>query len=90
MTADEFIAWAMAQPEGDHYELVADQVIGMAPERLVHVRTKQHVFRRLSDAIAAAGLSCEAFVDGMAVRLDDTLDPPGIDLMDIFPPAVPR
>jgi Uma2 family endonuclease len=33
MTADEFIAWAMEQPEGEHYELVAGEVVSMAPER---------------------------------------------------------
>ena len=33
MTADEFIPWAMAQPEGCRYELVAGQVVAMSPER---------------------------------------------------------
>lgn len=36
MTADEFIAWAMEQSEGQHYELVAGEVVSMAPERAVH------------------------------------------------------
>jgi Uma2 family endonuclease len=33
MTSDQFIAWAMEQPEGRRYELVAGEVVTMAPER---------------------------------------------------------
>jgi Uma2 family endonuclease len=72
MTADEFIAWALAQPDGAHHELVGGVVVGMAPERAAHVRGKQRLFSRLADAIAAAGLPCEAFVDGLAVQVDET------------------
>jgi Uma2 family endonuclease len=71
MTADEFIAWAMDRPETEHYELVAGEVIAMAPERLDHVRAKQRMFRLLADAIAAGPLPCEAFVDGVAVQVDE-------------------
>ena len=70
MTADEFITWAMQQPEGCHYELVGREAVRMAPERVAHVRIKGQVYARLSDAIRAAGLSCEAFVDGLSVRVD--------------------
>ena len=70
MTADEFIAWAMQQPEGCRYELVGGQVVAMAPERVAHARIKGQVYARLSDAIRAAGLPCEAFVDGLSVRVD--------------------
>jgi Uma2 family endonuclease len=72
MTADEFIAWALAQPEGERYELVDGHVVAMAPERLGHARAKGHVFRRLGDALAAARLPCEAIIDGVAVEVDDT------------------
>ena len=70
MTADEFIVWTLAQPEGGRFELVDGQVVAMAPERVAHVRGKQRIFRRLEDAIAAAGLGCEAFIDGVAVQVD--------------------
>ena len=43
----------------------------MAPERLGHVRSKQRMFRLLEDAISAAGLSCEALVDGVVVQVDE-------------------
>jgi Uma2 family endonuclease len=70
MTSDEFIAWAMEQPEGERYELVQGRVVGMAPERAAHARAKGRIFRALGDAIRAAGLPCEAFPDGMSVEVD--------------------
>src|SRR5579859_6197916 len=32
MTSDHFIAWAMQQPETEHYELIDGEVVAMAPE----------------------------------------------------------
>ena len=72
MTADEFIAWAMNQPEGEHYELAGGEVIAMAPERLAHARAKFHIAQRLAAAIDAAGIDCEAVIDGPAVAVDST------------------
>ena len=40
MTSDEFIAWAMEQPDGERYELAAGEVVAMSPERLSHARVK--------------------------------------------------
>jgi Uma2 family endonuclease len=75
-TADAFIGWAMQQPRG-RFELVRGQVVAMSPERAGHTRTKGSIFRALWDAIARAGLGCEAFTDGMAVRIDgSTVDEP--------------
>ena len=71
MTADEFIGWAMEQPQGERYELVAGTVVAMAPERLAHARTKGLVYRALADALRAKRLPCEALPDGMAVVIDD-------------------
>lgn len=71
MTADEFIAWAMEQPESEHYELVAGEIVAMAPERLGHVRAKMRVTQRLTEAISSAGLPCEAFIDGVVVQADN-------------------
>ncbi len=70
MTADEFIAWAMEQPEGQHYELVAGEVFAMAPERAAHGRMKGRMYNRLVEAIQMASARCEAFPDGMSVRVD--------------------
>ncbi len=72
MTADEFIAWAMEQPDGGRYELVGGEVVGMASERLAHARVKALVLRALADAIGREGLPCEAVPDGMAVQVSPT------------------
>ncbi len=77
MTAEEFIAWAMEQPEGERYELVAGEVVSMAPERVAHGRAKFHIARRLAEAIEAAHLDCEVLGDGMTVQVDaDTIYEP--------------
>jgi len=77
MTADQFLTWAMQQPEGKRYELVGGEVAGMAPERAGHARAKHRVCEALIRAIGAAGARCEAFPDGMSVRVDaDTVYEP--------------
>ena len=70
LTADAFIAWAADQPRG-RFELAGGQIVAMAPERAGHTRTKARAHRALEDAIAAPGLDCEAFADGMSVRIDE-------------------
>ena len=71
MTSDEFIAWAMEQPDGERFELVAGEVVGMSPERLSHARVKHRIARALEDAIVAGGLRCEALPDGVSVEVDE-------------------
>ena len=70
MSADEFLAWAMDQPEG-RYELASGEVVAMAPERAAHALAKAEAWRALRRAIRDGGLPCQAFPDGMAVRIDD-------------------
>jgi Uma2 family endonuclease len=70
ISVPEFLAWAESQ-EGGRYELVRGEIIAMAPERAEHVRAKQRAFRSLEAAIARAGIACEAFVDGLAIVIDD-------------------
>jgi Uma2 family endonuclease len=72
MTSDEFIAWAMEQPEGRRYELLAGTVVAMAPERSAHALTKANIWRRLTEAVERDGLSCTVYPDGMAVEIDAT------------------
>src|SRR5579872_3242218 len=72
MKADQFIAWAMSQPETERYELVGGEIVAMAPERSSHALTKFKVARRLAEAIEAAGLPCTVYPDGMAVQVDDS------------------
>lgn len=68
MTVEEFLLWAEDRP-GRH-ELVGGRVCAMAPERAGHARAKIKAQRALEDAIALAGLPCEAMGDGMTVRVD--------------------
>jgi Uma2 family endonuclease len=70
MTSDEFILWAMARPEGERYELVNGEVVGMSPERLVHAEVKGLVWLALRTALAAAGRLCVAYPDGVSVQVD--------------------
>jgi Uma2 family endonuclease len=72
MTSDEFIAWAMEQPEGKRYELFAGKVVAMAPERSANALAKANVWRRLVEAIEGGRLPCTAYPDGMAVEIDLT------------------
>ncbi len=72
MTSDEFIAWTMERPKGKRYELVGGEIFAMAPERAIHARVKDNIFRRLVEAVEATGLACEAFPDGMTVVVDET------------------
>jgi len=67
MTTDEFIALAMEQPEGQHDERAAGEVFAMAPERGGHALAN---WRRLTEAIEAAGCPCDAYPDGMTVSID--------------------
>jgi Uma2 family endonuclease len=71
MSSDEFLRWAEAQPRG-RFELVAGEVVAMAPERSAHNDAKQFAWLALHRAITEAGLPCYAKGDGMAVEVDDT------------------
>ncbi|WP_428488988.1 Uma2 family endonuclease [Rhodopila sp.] len=89
MTSDEFVAWAMRQPEGHRFELVAGQVVAMAPERSAHALTKFHIARRLADAVDQSGLPCQVYPDGMAVTIDaaTTYEPDALVRCGPIPPA---
>jgi len=71
LTADAFVEWAMEQPSG-RFELLRGEVVAMAPERVGHARVKKHVLKAFDAALSAAGLECEAFADGVAVRIDES------------------
>jgi len=72
MTSDEFIAWAMTRPEGEHYELYRGAVVQMAPERARHGEVKGRIYQRILNAVDAGALPCQVFVDSMAVEIDET------------------
>jgi Uma2 family endonuclease len=69
LTAEAFIEWAAAQPQG-RFELSGGETVAMAPERIAHTRVKYEVMIALRNAIALGGLGCEAIGDGVSVRID--------------------
>jgi Uma2 family endonuclease len=70
MTVPEFLAWAETQ-ENPRHELIDGQPVAMAPERSEHVRAKRYAANALEAAIRSAGVACEAFVEGLAVVIDE-------------------
>jgi Uma2 family endonuclease len=69
--AQAFMAWRESRPEAARYELYDGQVYEMSAERLLHVRMKSRVHRQFERQIVDRGLPCEAFADGVAVRVDE-------------------
>jgi Uma2 family endonuclease len=68
MTVEEFLPWAEGK-EG-RWELHDGVPVMMSPERLAHVRIKARAVRALDDALQSAGLPCEAFADGVTVKVN--------------------
>ncbi len=73
MTRAEFRRWSEAQPRG-RFELVAGEVVAMAPERIGHAQVKAMAWLLLRQAIAAAGAPCQALPDGVTVAVDETTE----------------
>lgn len=73
LSREEHRRWAEAQPRG-RYEWVAGEVVAMTPERGAHLRVKAAVWLALRQAIAAAGVPCEALPDGATVEIGDDTD----------------
>jgi Uma2 family endonuclease len=75
MTVDEFLSWAEGK-EGRwelHDGVPVPRSPGplmMSPERLGHTRVKGTVFAALAEGVKRKGLPCEAFTDGVSVRID--------------------
>lgn len=79
MDREEYLRWS-AQRTG-RYELLCGVPVAMAPERAGHNRLKQRAWTALSRAIAASGMACEAFGDGMTVAIDsDTIYEPDVSV----------
>jgi Uma2 family endonuclease len=51
------------------YELVGGHVVKMAAETAQHVRLKGRVFRALATSIDRKDLDCEAFQDGISIKI---------------------
>ena len=74
MTVDEFLPWAEGKEgrwelhDGVPVMISSGEPVMMSPERAAHIRTKFSAAKALDAAVAAAGLLCEVFTDGLAVQ----------------------
>ncbi len=71
MTITEFLAWANAQSSRSRYELMDGYPQMMAPERLLHVKTKLAVAMALVEAARQSDIQCHVLPDGATVRVDE-------------------
>jgi Uma2 family endonuclease len=71
MTSDEFIAWAMEQPETSHHELAAGEVVARSREPSAHALTKARFWQRMAEAVQDGNLPCHVYPTGMAVEIDE-------------------
>jgi len=67
MTVPQFFDWWKRQPDGERFELVDGAVVMMGRDRAGHNLAKLRATNALSAGIAAAGLDCTAFIDGIGV-----------------------
>jgi Uma2 family endonuclease len=76
MTVEEFLPWAEGKEgrwelhDGVPVMISSAEPVMMSPERAAHIRTKFRAAKALDGAVTAAGLPCEVFTDGMAIRID--------------------
>jgi Uma2 family endonuclease len=70
MSREEYRRWAGQRPSG-RFERIDGVVVAMAPERANHADRKALIWLALRQAVAAAGLPCHAYPDGMTVEVDD-------------------
>ena len=71
MSRDDYRRWTEAQARG-RFERIDGVVVAMAPERASHADRKALIWLALRQAVAAAGLQCHVYPDGMTVEVDDS------------------
>ena len=68
LTVEEFLREYEGAPAG-RYELVNGEVITMSAETALHARIKGNIYISLRQALEKSGGDCEAFIDGMTVKI---------------------
>ncbi len=71
MSRKDYRCWTEEQPLG-RFERIDGVVVAMVPERASHVDTKSLAWLSLRRAVAAAGLPCHVYADGMTVEVGDS------------------
>jgi len=78
MNVDEFLAWSERQPD-DRYELVDGEIVAMTRDTIGHNQAKGAAYVALRDAVRAAALPCQVFIDGVGVKINEkTLRTPDV------------
>jgi Uma2 family endonuclease len=70
MNVPDFLVWWQDQEESARFELVDGEVFAMGRDRISPNIAKMRAASALRDAIDAAGVDCQAFVDGIGVSPD--------------------
>ena len=70
MTVEQYLDWCKTRPDDERYELVNGVPVAMAGDTIRHNLTKFALARALQDAVAASGLPCFVFIDGVNVKID--------------------
>jgi len=71
MSREEYRRWAEVQLKG-RFERIDGVVVTMAHEGANHADRKALIWLALRHAVAASGLPCHVFGDGMTVEVDDS------------------
>jgi Uma2 family endonuclease len=71
MTREAYYAWCGQQERG-RFERIDGEVVAMAPERGAHLLMKSEMWLALRQAIAVAGVACQALPDGATVSSGDS------------------
>ncbi len=71
MTATDFVNWVDALPTDCRYELDHGVSVAMAPGTAQHVRAIMAIANAISAAIGSTQVSCEVFVEGPSVLVDE-------------------
>jgi Uma2 family endonuclease len=79
LSREAYHEWAASQSRG-RYERHDGYVVAMAPERLSHVWRKATVWSVLDRAVAANGLPCQVYPDGVTIEIGDSDYEPDVTL----------
>jgi Uma2 family endonuclease len=71
LSAAAFLEWAEAQ-EGGRFQLIGGEIVAQSAERAEHSFVKFQAAKAFEAAINKAKLPCRAFVDSLAVKVDDS------------------
>jgi Uma2 family endonuclease len=67
---EEYRRWY--EDQTGRYERIDGRIVAMAPERGAHLMVKGAVYTALKQALASAGLRCQALPDGATVETNDS------------------